>query len=113
MIEEGIKAGKKFTYEDMIKMQLDVVDVVAISNAPRLIKIANSVQSTLTTEQKEDLKFMTGLLDDWSGQMKRDSIAASAYEYTLFNFRKSLYHAQVSGDIEDRETYLDIDMGHT
>ena len=51
MLEEGIKAGKKFTHEDMNQMQLDVVDICAVRNAPKLINIAKSVQSELTDEQ--------------------------------------------------------------
>ena len=50
---------------------------------------------------------MLEILDGWSGQMKRFSIAATVYEYTLFNFHKSLYHAQVPDDAEDRISYLD------
>ena len=34
MIEEGIKMGKKFTHEDMNRMQLDVVDIAARDIAP-------------------------------------------------------------------------------
>ena len=50
MIEEGIAAGKKFTVEDMSRMQLDIVDVVAKRVAPKLIKIAKSMKSELTEE---------------------------------------------------------------
>lgn len=52
---------------------------------------------------------MTLILENWSshGQMKGDSVAAAIYEYTLLNFHKSLYHAQVPDDADDRISYVD------
>lgn len=40
MIEDGIKAGKKFTIEDMSDMQQDVVDIQAKRMVPLMNKIA-------------------------------------------------------------------------
>ena len=48
MIEDGIKAGKKFTIEDMSDMQQDVVDIQAKRLVPLMKRTITAVSPSLT-----------------------------------------------------------------
>ena len=51
---------------------------------------------------------MTDILEGWSAEMSEDSIAASVYEYTLWNFQNSLFHAYIPEEMkEDRFAFID------
>ena len=57
-----------------------------------MIKIANESKSLLTVEQSKDVDFMVNLLKGWTGQMEKDSVAATVYSFTFMHIHKSLFH---------------------
>ena len=107
MIEEGIYADKKFTVDDMVDMQQDVIDIVARKQVPSMIKAANSVKAELTPDEREDLATMISLLDGWQGSMDKDNIAASVYSYTFSFLGKSLFHAFEPNSEKNRLDFVD------
>ena len=56
LISEGIKNGHKFNADDMIKFQLDTVDVFARNMLPHVVKIAESMRSELTKDEQMHLQ---------------------------------------------------------
>ena len=55
---------------------------------------------------------MLDLFDGWKGLMDKESIAASVYSYTMYYFSKSLFHAYVEGEVENRLLYSDNYLMH-
>ena len=49
---------------------------------------------------------MVDLLNDWSGIMSEDSIAATVYSFTLMHVHKSLFHAY-EDDADERMALTD------
>ena len=97
---------RKFTVDDMVKMQLDLVDVSARTQVPAMIAIAQSVASELTADQIADLHSMTSVLADWDCEMSEESVQATVYQFTLGEIQASLFHAYEK-DLKARIMYTE------
>jgi len=100
LIEQGIKDGKKFTAQDMVDIQQDVVDVAARAMTPHILKIAetalNAEEYGFTQKDKQDAKYMMDFLKDFKGAMSQDSIPATVYSYWHYFFYSGFLHSYTS-----------------
>jgi penicillin amidase len=86
MIESGIKAGKKFTTDDMIVLQDDLLDPVCKDHLPMLMAIVDhgydrKTDFNLSSADINDLIQMKSLISSWDCRMTTDSIGATIYSY--------------------------------
>ena len=72
-----------------------------------MISAAQSVQSEMKTEEKDDLNIMIDHLKGWKGSMDKNSVAASVYSYTFHFLNKSLFHAYDPESEENRLLFTD------
>ena len=94
LLSEGIKQGKKFDANDMLKIQGDLVDVYARDSVPNIVSITNKVIKNpshgFSKEEASDITSMLDLLKDFKGEFVLESIGASVYSYWFHLFHQSL-----------------------
>jgi len=91
ILRAGIDDGRKFTNQDMIDIQNDVVDVVARDLTPKIIQICKSGMTELSRDEVDSVEFMLDLLEAFDGKMSPDSISASVYNLWNYFFLNSLF----------------------
>ena len=96
IIEDGIKAGKKFTSQDMINMQMDYLDVFARELTPHIVQIAEGVvrhhkAHQLSRDQADEISKMVETLRGFTGEMTETSVQATVYNYWQYFFYGSLF----------------------
>lgn len=103
MIESGIKAGKKFTTDDMIVLQDDLLDIVCKDQVPLLMAMVDNgydrrAEFNLTAADVDDLLQVKSLLKPWDCRMTSDSIGATIYAYWQFQFQRRLLKSVTASD---------------
>lgn len=92
MIRGFIKSGHKITIEDMKAIQQDDTDIIAREFTPKMIKLARSVVTELTIEERLSMESLIIHLEAWNGRFSEDSIGATCYSYSMLFIYKSLMH---------------------
>lgn len=92
IIDKGIKSGQRFTSQDMMDIQSDVVDIVARDLTPLIIKISQGATINLSKEELSAVEEMISILKNFDGNMTPESIGASVYSYWHYFFVDSLFH---------------------
>ncbi|HJU39228.1 MAG TPA: penicillin acylase family protein, partial [Tahibacter sp.] len=88
MLDARIADGKPLAIDDMQRMQADTVDLAARPLLAELLKYepANSTQARAMA-----------LLEDWDGDMRADSAAASIFHTWTLYLRKALFEDELRG----------------
>lgn len=107
LIEEKIAKGHKFTTEDMIEMQQDVMDVQGREIAPHVLKLCEKVLSDSTMKhnlyERQGWQFMLKHFVDFHGSMEEDSIPATVYQYWKYFMYTSLFRDVTEVDGKQKE----------
>jgi len=93
MIEEYIKANKKISVEDVKKMQLDTVDILARDVVPKLLKyieVAPRMNPEVYGPHAMNNTILSQYLVMWDFKTDKDSIAA-----TIFNVWQYFFHRRI------------------
>lgn len=79
LIESQINRGKKFTVEDMKRIQLDTVDIYARDNVNKILKIVDRYKEEFLGGSNPALEEVTQLLNGWRGSFDVESTGASVF----------------------------------
>ena len=79
LIESQINRGKKFTVEDMKRIQLDTVDIYARDNVNKILKIVDRYKEEVLGGTNSSLEEVTQLLNGWRGSFDPESTGATVF----------------------------------
>lgn len=104
MIEEQIRSNRKFTVEDMERIQKDEVSIVAEAVLPTILKLANTAAQRTNVFHR---------LSQWDYTMRRDSFDPALFQILLTRLMTALVSDEIQSpallqSLLDSPAYLDF-----
>ena len=98
-----IARGEKITIQDMMKMQMDTVDIYARDSFLKMIAIVEGLMAKFNDEEQRGIKFFIQKLKEWDAGHNADS-----FEAALFNTWQYLFRSHFLMFFEDEQDSIAI-----
>eukprot|EP01022_Parablepharisma_sp_SALTPOND_P025658 TRINITY_DN6025_c0_g1_i1.p1 TRINITY_DN6025_c0_g1~~TRINITY_DN6025_c0_g1_i1.p1 ORF type:complete len:682 (+),score=42.11 TRINITY_DN6025_c0_g1_i1:374-2419(+) len=90
IIKSYINSGRRLNEDDVMRMQVDTIDLFAREVVPRLISVVDSRMRNLKQQEKDIVKRLLEILRDWDYSVDRESTAALVYSVWIMELKKTL-----------------------